>query len=217
MSMPFVIKQTCFVCGKESSVTVMASTNTLGGTPDLDLRPAEMMRSTMPRWIQECPHCGYIAGSLDKETTVTQKWLKGMHFISCGDRWFRSDLAEKFYKYYLICMEDKCVKDAFYAALYTAWVCDDKGDAENAGHCRRCALAELEKLLAEPNPPADLFAVKADLLRRTGQFDALIAEYEGKRFENDLLNQVIAFQIEKAKQQDTRCYRVGDVTGTERR
>ena len=107
MSMPFVIKQTCFVCGKESSVTVMASTNTLGGTPDLDLRPAEMMRSTMPRWIQECPHCGYIAGSLDKETTVTQKWLKGMHFISCGDRWFRSDLAEKFYKYYLICMEDK--------------------------------------------------------------------------------------------------------------
>ena len=46
MSLPMRIKQKCSVCAQESEQTVLASTNTFGGGPDLDLRPAEMMRST---------------------------------------------------------------------------------------------------------------------------------------------------------------------------
>ena len=29
--------------------------------PDLDLRPGEPVRSTMARWLEACPHCGYAA------------------------------------------------------------------------------------------------------------------------------------------------------------
>lgn len=38
----------CAVCGAKSRYNVIASTNTFGGGPDLDLRPPEMERSTMP-------------------------------------------------------------------------------------------------------------------------------------------------------------------------
>ena len=50
--------QTCYVCGHRSSYELVASTNTFG-SPDLDLRPPEMYRSTMHTWIQFCDNCGY--------------------------------------------------------------------------------------------------------------------------------------------------------------
>ena len=84
---------------------------------------------------------------------------------------------------------------------------------ENAIHCRQCALAELEKILADPNTPEDMHVVKTDLLRRTGQFGALISDYTGKQFSKDLLNRIVAFQIEKAHQNDMQCYRIQDVPG----
>ena len=34
--------------------------------PDLDLRPGEALRSTMDRWLQQCPHCGYAAPDIAK-------------------------------------------------------------------------------------------------------------------------------------------------------
>lgn len=193
----------------------MASSNTFGGTPDLDLRPAEMMRSAMSWWIQECPHCGYISSSLDDKTSVARKWLRQEAFTTTGGRKFLSKLAAQFYKYYLINVADNNEKSAFYAALHTAWACDDECETENAIHCRQCALAELEKILANPNTPEDMHVVKTDLLRRTGQFDALISDYTGKQFSKNLLSQIVAFQIEKARQDDTQCYRIQDVTGLE--
>ena len=41
---------TCAICGGRSKQTVVASTNARG-SPDLDLRPPEMQRSTMPYWV----------------------------------------------------------------------------------------------------------------------------------------------------------------------
>ncbi len=215
MSLPMRITVKCAICGEESTQTVMASSNTFGGTPDLDLCPAEMMRSTMSWWIQECPHCGYISESLDDETSVTREWLEQEDFTSCGGRKFLSKLATRFYKYYLINVADDNERDAFYAALHAAWACDDERETDNAIHCRQCALAELEKILADPNTPEDMHVVKTDLLRRTGQFEALISDYTGKQFSKELLNQIVAFQIEKAHQHDTQCYRIQDVPGTE--
>lgn len=211
MSLPMPVTVKCAICRKESTQTVMASSNTFGGTPDLDLRPAEMMRSTMSWWIQECPHCGYISRSLDDKTSVTREWLRQEAFATTGGRKFLSNLAAQFYKYYLINVADNNEKAAFYAALHAAWACDDECETENAIHCRQCALAELEKILANPNTPEDMHVVKTDLLRRTGQFDALISDYAGKQFSKNLLNQIVAFQIEKARQNDTQCYRIQDV------
>jgi ribosomal protein L37E len=51
---------TCANCGAQSSHATLGSTNEFG-SPDLDLRPPQMMRATMNAWLQECPACGLVA------------------------------------------------------------------------------------------------------------------------------------------------------------
>src|SRR4051794_14995014 len=53
----------CAVCGTEAVVPFVNSTNTMG-PPDLDLRPAEMMRSTIWTHVQRCASCGYCAADI---------------------------------------------------------------------------------------------------------------------------------------------------------
>ena len=53
----------CFLCGASSRQYMVGSSNTMGA-PDLDTRPAEMMRSTIEYQIQSCPDCGYSAPDL---------------------------------------------------------------------------------------------------------------------------------------------------------
>lgn len=69
-------------------------------------------------------------------------------------------------------------------------------------------LAKLEKITIFPGLNENLFAVKADLLRRAGEFDAVISEFTNKTFSTELLNQIIAFQIKKATEKDTGRYTV---------
>ncbi|MBR6744885.1 MAG: DUF2225 domain-containing protein [Clostridia bacterium] len=210
MSVPHTISVKCSVCGKSSKQTILLSSNRFGA-PDLDLRPPQMMRGTMCWWIQECPHCGYVAKSLDDKTNVTAKWLQSAEYRACNDIDFSSPLAKRFYRHYLISEKQRNVNDAFYAALHAAWACDDTGDTENAVRCRTLALNELEKMIASGPSNEDFLVLKADLLRRTGAFEALIEEYQNKAFSSDLLNRIIAFQIAKAKLGDTACYTVADV------
>lgn len=64
------------------------------------------------------------------------------------------------------------------------------------------------KTAAYPKTTEDMHVVKTDLLRRTDKFDVLI-------FKKDLLNQIVALRIEKARQNDTQCYIIQDVPETE--
>ena len=57
--------------------------------------------------------------------------------------------------------------------------------------------------------------VKADMLRRSGKFDELISEYENKQYLETLLNEILAFEIEKAKDEDRACYTVADDQGSD--
>ncbi|WP_405315382.1 hypothetical protein, partial [Methanobrevibacter sp.] len=52
--------------------------------------------------------------------------------------------------------------------------------------------------------------MKADLLRRSGQFDQLIEEFSDIVIGEEIYDNVIQFQIEKALEKDTKCYTVGD-------
>jgi len=57
----------CVACGTESKQTILWSSNTLGGLPDLDGRPRAMLRDTMYLWVQRCPGCGYCAMDLSQD------------------------------------------------------------------------------------------------------------------------------------------------------
>ena len=78
----FDIDKKCPVCGKVSSHQVLGSTNTMD-YPDLDLRPAEMQRSTMNTWLDECPHCGYVSGDFRNETSIDEEFLKSESYLTC--------------------------------------------------------------------------------------------------------------------------------------
>lgn len=204
----------CAVCGAENTFMEIASTNTLGGGPDLDLRPAEMMRSTMPHWIQKCPNCGYVSSEVSDRTGVSAEWLKTDQYLTCQGIRFQSGLAAEFYRYYLISLEDGNARNAFFAVLHAAWACDDVSDDGNAIVCRKLAIAQIETLSPNEQLNQDtLLLIKADLLRRAQLFDKLIEEYASVRFSYDLLNKILAFELQKAKERDSGCYRVEHVTG----
>ena len=62
----------CSMCGSISKQQLIASTNTIIWAPDLDLRPAEMARSTMVYWIQECPDCGYVSVDISRKMRIAK-------------------------------------------------------------------------------------------------------------------------------------------------
>jgi len=211
MSMRMNVSCKCAVCGAETRQIVLASTNTFG-PPDLDLRPAPMQRSTMDTWVQECPNCGYVSTDLKAPAQVDRDFLETWEYIMCAGISFSADLAVRFYRYYLLNREKSDARRAFHGALYAAWVCDDCGDAEQAVRCRQLALAEIGKLLEHEGADRETLLVqKADLLRRAGLFEQLLTEYADVAFQQKNLNQIIAFQLEKAAQKDAACYTLADV------
>lgn len=210
MTMPAQIRCTCAVCGTASEQTALASTNT-AGSPDLDQRPPEMLRSTMHWWLQECPVCGYVSDSLEDRTNVDRRWLRSPDYQTCSGIAFTNGLARQFYRQYLINLEDRNPEMAFRAALRCAWVCDDRKEEPLALRCRMLALFSLEELLQQKPGDPDLMLIRADLLRRTGMYHRLLAQYSGTRFSDGARNDVLAFQLEKARLLDDRCYTVEDV------
>lgn len=204
------VEKMCYVCRKTSKQDVLISTNRFGA-PDLDLRPPIMERATMAWWIEKCPHCGYVASDLSEQTTITQEWLKNNQYVSCDNRNFANSLSASFYRQYLISVAINNHESAFYAVLHAAWDCDDEEDVDNAIYCRKKALEELSKFVVEDDKKETFLLMRADLLRRSGQFDLLIKEYEGKIFSEEILNKIAAFQIEKAKEQDVACYTIKDI------
>ena len=205
MSMRISVSCKCPVCRAEFRRNVLASTSTFG-SPDLDLRPAPMQRSTMHLWLQECPECGYVDARMEEPAGIDAAFLESAAYLICDGLRFKDDLAVRFYRYYLLCRERKDARKAFQAALHAAWVCDDRADREHAIHCRKLALAELEMLLADAKDRETLLVQRADILRRAGLFDQLLAEYGDLSFPQEQLNRIIAFHLEKAAQRDDGCY-----------
>ena len=219
----------CAVCGAEKEFYGIASTNSFG-SPDLDLRPPEMQRSTMRHWVQKCPKCGYVSGSIsDDPGNVTKKWMKSKEYTHSDGITFRSGLADRFYKFHKICLLNEKTEEAFFALLHAAWACDDSEDEENAARCRKAAIPLLDKVIegiaaGEEHPEEDdceddsekkdnLLLMKTDLLRRSGQFETLLSEYASVSFTNGIMNKVLAFQLARAAEKDTACHTVEEAVG----
>ncbi len=203
----------CAKCRRISSHVVVRSTNAFGSS-DLDLRPPEMKRSTMYTWVQECPYCGYVAPDLSKDVVLPEGFLDSEAYRSCENKSFSSALAARFYRLYLIRKAENETESALTAIVRAAWACDDKDDHDNATACRELAAALVPQVIAENPEAEDTYRmIKADLLRRSGHFQELKDEYQNFRFSDDFLQQLLAFELQKAEEQDTACYTVGDATG----
>lgn len=206
----------CAVCGKESTLSELASVSDFGASPDLDRRPAEPMRSKLGWLVQECPHCGYVAKSLDCTTGVTKSWLKSREYKKCSGIKFSSNRAAKFYKHYLISKADGYTENAGDAALRAAWACDDEDDKTNAVLCRNLAIAEIESLIKLKPISLNIITLKIDLLRRAGRFEEAletideICHWNSIFIPRDYSMQILMFEKDRAENRDDKCYTVSD-------
>lgn len=204
------ITHECSVCGKKVESYGLMSTNTWG-SPDLDTRPPEMMRSTMNTWVQECPNCGYAAKSVKNELEIPRQYLESEEYRTCRGIEFKDELSRKFFKKHLISMKNEDKLTALYDIMHCAWACDDHQDEANAVTSRKIAIELVDELIENIEDKETLLLMKADFLRRNKEFEQLIEEYENITFSEDLLNRIIHFQIEKARKNDDACYTVEDV------
>ncbi|WP_407413257.1 hypothetical protein [Methanobrevibacter sp.] len=157
----------------------------------------------MNTWVQECPHCGYVASDFEKTPEITEDFLKSDSYRNCDFHKFKHPLSERFYRQYLIASENE---EKFYALLHCAWACDDGEDEENAVMIRKESLKYLDCLDLND----DMMIQRADLLRRSNQFERVIDEYSAKSFDQDIYNIVCSFEVEKAIEKDNSCYTVED-------
>jgi hypothetical protein len=199
----------CAICGTESKHNILMSTNSFG-SPDLDLRPPEMRRSTMWLWIQRCPCCDYVNYDIESESSANEEFLKSYEYSSNDGLEFKSELADRFYKHYKIMMLDRKYMDAYSALLRCAWSCDDRRDINNAKHVRKMAVNMFEKLPRLKKGNENIIAQYIDVLRRCGELDEIIDKFSDFKAKDDVIQKVIDFQIALAKKGDTGVYTVRD-------
>jgi hypothetical protein len=198
---------TCAVCGELTQVLVMDSTSTFG-PPDLDLRPAEIARSSIFAWIQRCSSCGYCAPTMDEAAPTTREVVNSDAYRTQLADEDLPELARSFLCSSMIFEEQGDEAAAAQNAIEAAWVCDDE---DLPAAATRCRLRAIELLRADQSTD---YALIVDLLRRAGRFedaiaqaDAALADEEGE------LVAVLAFSRSLALARDSGRYTDADATG----
>lgn len=204
----------CAVCGHESEQDVIGSTNAFG-SPDLDLRPPEMERSTMPYWVQRCPECGYCNSSIAEKTSVDNEYLSSKEYKALFAKIPEDSLAASFIRQARIAEKDKDHSAVMLAYLHAAWDCDDAKNTQGANQCRLLALKALDanfKDIVKSFDEDTITCLKTDLLRRAGKFEEAQAAAEKRlpKAKQSIIKQILTFQIEKSKAKDAKVYRVSE-------
>lgn len=162
----------CAVCGHVSAQACLTSYSQFGA-PDLDFRPAEMLRGTMRYWIMVCPHCGYAAKKLSCRPRVRRDTLAQIYARADASL---PKLAYAFQKHALHRAHRKDTAEAIQSLLWAAWVCDDKGTQAQARSMRQACLWLTRRYMARcPTSHRQRYlTLSADLMRRTGDFEAVL-------------------------------------------
>ena len=145
--------------------------------PDLDTRSNSMARSELALDIQQCPSCGYCAPTISRPLAVAKEFLAAESYRKCLENDSIPTPAGRFLCWSMIAGEAGQTADVIWAQIHAAWICDDAGTVEVARVCRRRAAELLNSIRDERQREqivegrGALFALRADLLRRCGDFD----------------------------------------------
>jgi len=206
---------TCANCGQTSEHQVLASTNAFG-SPDLDLRPPEMRRSTMRFWVQKCPHCGYIASDIS-ELTGDVALVTSPAYTELLNNQRYPRLAAQFLAHAIL-LDHSHPEQAVQSRLHAAWVCDDAEQLELARECRQRAAETLaaRKPFEDSDHGVAQGAVLVDMLRRSEQFDQALSECHAllsMASAKDFLRLVLEYQCRLISKRDNSVHTLVDVEG----
>jgi len=161
-----VTQPACSVCGAPARPPFRAPAAELA--PDLDHRPGEPTRSTLPRWIATCRRCGASGPNLAALPAGADEVVR-----SDAYRALRTPgPAMPFLRWALICQATGDLPTAAEVTLHAAWALDDAG--EDAADLRQRAVA----LFGEPDGPEAALRL-IDVLRRAGGYAAAEARAAG--------------------------------------
>ncbi|MFZ4408702.1 MAG: hypothetical protein ACOYOH_15270 [Paracraurococcus sp.] len=139
----------CAVCGTGSRQPPFRP-NPPEQAPDLDLRPGEPVRSTMARWLQQCPSCGYAAPNITKAHPAAAQAVAAAPFRALLAESGYPPLARRFLAWAHVLEETGALHAAAEATLHAAWVADDLAKDDLARLWRLDAVA-----LWRGGPPLD--------------------------------------------------------------
>lgn len=217
---PLEIK--CALCGTSTTQYGLTSTNEFGSR-DLDLRPAQMMRSTMRNWVQQCPNCGLCAASIDKAPAGAAELVRSPRYQALlSDATRMPQLARWFRAQSLLEERGGHLASASHAALCAAWACDDARETEAAIDCRNHAIGLFVRAADSGQSPTDgserggRNLVLIDLLRRTSHFDEARARCQLVLEAADPTHRAIAqYQLTLLDAADTAVHRVDEAKRSE--
>lgn len=200
----------CSVCGKKSEYTVITEISA-EGAPDMDLRPPMPHRSTMEYWVMECPECSYCNGTIETPLNADKSYLESKEYKTLGGMKTENPLVSRFVRKALVCLKNRDYAEAVQSYLYGAWVCDDSEDTDTAKECRTEALSIMENsdVLKDEN----FFLLRADLLRRNGQFEKVISDYGERVFKVPLMLLASQYQVKLAGNEDSSAHKMSEIPG----
>lgn len=203
---PYLKNAVCPLCGTE----IQTFATTKGYTEPrytFDLRSSSIDCANLHSGLHLCTGCGYVFAEDDETPENAAKIINSEDYKTCEDVDFGDEItAEKYYKYALIKLENDNFYGAFYAFLFGAWVCDDHHRKELSVALRKKAI-EMFDILCEGEPISEgFFLLRADLLRRIGDFDTVIKDYSTFDSLNEDRVMIARIQVMLAKDKDDRCH-----------
>jgi hypothetical protein len=165
----------CGVCGTESRHPPFRPSPP-EQPPDLDLRPGEPVRSTMSRWLQQCPGCGYCAPDITRAHPAAAEAVRAAPFRALLADSSIPPLARRFLAWGLVLEETGALHASAEATLQAAWVADDLGRPDLA---RSWRLESVALWRGGPSLDAEQTVRVIDALRRAEAWDDAAATAEG--------------------------------------
>lgn len=209
------VARQCAICGRTSEQIAIGSLVSLG-EPDLDLRPAEMLRSAIAYEAQQCPTCGYRTRDISLALPDAEETLaSSAYWAQTADPDY-PDLANDFLCQALLEEAGGLHAQATWSTLQAAWACDDAGAQAAALACRHTALERLDLAVAAGQPLGDTPVVDdlllVDLLRRTDQRDAAsdACDEALARQDDEVIAAVFTYQRTLCEAGDTGCHTIDE-------
>ncbi len=172
----------CALCGTPAPPPFRAPQQE--GSPDLDGRPGEPARSTLPRWVQTCRGCGACAPDLTRLAPDALERVRTAEYRGLRSPFLRwADLAAE-------------PATRAEALLQAAWAVEDEGG--DASPLRRRAAAGWPV----PGDPEAILRL-ADIQRRAGLLDQAADTLRLLPSGNGDLGRIVAFERARVAAGDT--------------
>lgn len=199
----------CGVCGAKAQQLFVTSTMQRD-PPDLDGRPGEMMRSTMSRWITQCPSCGAIAGDLSKLSWSITPVVQSAKYRAVLSDEQKPALARAFECAAILAQAARDPAQAYRWLVCAGWAADDAKAPSIAADYRRQAIA------AAPAPESEQEAIaQLDVCRRAGLFEEAVRRAsELSERSTKVARRIAEFQRARAMLEDVDVHQAADALAT---